>query len=104
MDNLNTERGRAELWKNSTPEDRANLQELGLNLNLETGDVHITSKNTEADSSAPLFEWGLNTNTGHIEETTRRDNRERVVEREVNPDTLRIPDDFLHVEVPKGES
>ena len=48
----------------------------------------------------PLFEWGLNTNSGHIEETTRNGNRERIVEREVHPDTLKIAGDVFNIELP----
>jgi len=42
----------------------------------------------------------LNTNTGKIEEITRKGNKERIVEREVNPDTLKVSDDFFKVQLP----
>ena len=104
MENLNTEHGRKELWKNSIPEDSENLQNINLDFNLETGDIKIKSKTMEPDGELPLFEWDLNTNTGHIEELTRRGNKEKIVERDVNPDTLKISDDFFHIELPKKDA
>lgn len=103
MDNLGTESGRKELWKNSSADDVDNLQDLNLNINLKTGDIKIKSKTMEPDGEAPLFEWDLNANTGHIEEITRTKNKERIVERDVNPDTLKISDDFFHIELPKTD-
>jgi hypothetical protein len=44
----------------------------------------------------------MNTKTGVIEEITRKNNRVRIVEREVNPDTLKVSDDFFHFDLPKG--
>ena len=81
MENLSTESGRKELWKNSAPEDSEKLQDLNMNINLQTGDIKIVSKTMEPDGEFPLFEWDLNTNTGVIEEITRKDNKERIVER-----------------------
>jgi hypothetical protein len=37
----------------------------------------------------------LNTVSGAIEEITRIANKERIVEREISPDTLKIADDFF---------
>ena len=49
-----------------------------------------------------MFDWNMNTNTGVIEEITRKNGRERIVEREVNPDTLLLSDDFFgNIELPK---
>jgi len=81
MENLQTDSAMKELWKNSSPEDRSSLQALNLEFNLETGDVRLHSKATEPDGQEPLFDWNMNTNTGDIEEITRKDNRERIVER-----------------------
>lgn len=101
MENLNTEHGRKELWTNSNPEDSENLQNLNLDINLETGEIKIKSKTMEPDGALPLFEFDMNTNTGVIEEITRKDNKERIREREVNPDTLKISDDFFNIQLPK---
>ena len=101
MTNLSSEKGRKELWKNSAPGDVDQLQNMNLDFNLKTGDVRVHSKATEPDGMEPLFDWTMNTNTGAIEEITRKDNKERIVEREVNPDTLKISDDFFHIELPK---
>lgn len=52
-----------------------------------------------------LFEWGLNTNSGQIEETTRTaEGKERVVDRVVNPDTLKMADDPLHIKLPSRQA
>ena len=101
MTNLSSAEGRKELWKNSAPEDSDSLQNMNLDFNLKTGDVRIHSKQTEPDGQEPLFDWNMNTNTGVIEEITRTNNRERIVEREVDPDTLKVSDDFFHVDLPK---
>lgn len=97
MSGLNTQKGRQELWKNSTPEDLDDLQDLNLQFNHATGDVKITSTKKDPSGEDPRFEWALNTNTGKIEEITRKGNKERIVEREVNPDTLKIADDFFQI-------
>ena len=81
MENLQTDKAMKELWKNSVPGDRSNLQALNLDFNLETGDVRVHSKATEPDSTEPLFDWNMNANTGEIEEITRKDGKERIVER-----------------------
>lgn len=103
MENLNTDHGRKELWKNSNPEDSENLQNLNLDINLETGEIKIKSKTMEPDGALPLFEFDMNTNTGSIEEITRKGNKERIVERDVNPDTLKISDDFFNIQLPKTD-
>lgn len=61
---------------------------MNLDFNLDTGDVRIHSKAMEPNGQEPLFDWTMNTNTGTIEEITRKDNKERIVEREVNPETF----------------
>lgn len=97
MHNLQTEAGKHELWKNYAPEDATSLQNMNLDFNLNTGDVRVHSKTMEPDGKEPLFDWSMNTNTGVIEETTRKDNKERIVEREVDPETFSVPDDFFNI-------
>ena len=58
----------------------------------------------DAAGELPLFEWGLNTNSGQIEETTRTNGREKVVDRIVNVDTLKMSDDVMHIKLPARES
>ena len=104
MTNLNTAEGRKELWKNSAPEDAGMLQNMNLDFDLDSGDVRIHSKQMEEGGEYPMFDWNMNTNTGVIEEITRKNGRERIVEREVNPDTLLLSDDFFgNIERPKGD-
>ena len=98
MDNLSNG-GTAELWKNSTPEDAQYLENLSVGFNIKNSVIAITSDAKESDGKS-LFEWNSNINTGVIEEITRKDNKERIVEKEVNPDTLILPDDFFKVETP----
>lgn len=38
-----------------------------------------------------------------IEEVTRKGNKERIVEKQVNPDTLKVSDDYFKVELPKDK-
>lgn len=101
MENLKTQKGRKELWKNSAPEDMDYLNNLNLDFDLQTGDIRMHSKAMEPDGEYPLFDWTMNTKTGTIEEITRKDNKERIVEREVDPETLSVPDDYFNIELPQ---
>jgi len=44
MNNLSSAKSRKELWKNSTPDDFGNLNNLNLDFNLDTGDIRVHSK------------------------------------------------------------
>lgn len=103
MDNLASPAAVQELWKNATPADKEDLENLDVHFDLKTGEISVQSDKKAPGGEEPLFEWKMDTNSGKIEETTRTGNKERSVEKEVHPDTLRPTDDFPKIDLQQTE-
>ena len=101
LDHLSSPEAVKELWKNATPADAEGLENLNVKFNLKSGEISLHSDKKAEDGKDPLFEWTMDTKTGEIEETTRTDNKERTVEKQVDPATLRLADDFPKIELKK---
>jgi hypothetical protein len=79
-----------EFWKTATPEQRESvLDKIVMQFDLTQNRIVLQSskKNVNGD---PLFEWTLDADTGEIIESTRQEDAssERIVERQVNPESL----------------